>query len=72
MGCIEIFRRRNISPGLVAFHFSEDPSHVVFGVAEVHELPLIRCLENGVAHLFAVGEQTKTSIPFGGFHGGIR
>ena len=41
-------------------------------MAEVHQLPLIRCLENGVAHLFAVGEQTKTSVPFGGFHRGIR
>ena len=62
LGCIEIFRRRNISPFLVAFHFSEDPSHVVFGVAEVHQLPLVGRFENCVSHLFSMGQQAKTSL----------
>jgi hypothetical protein len=71
-GGIKILGRGNITPGPVTFHFSDDAPDVVFGVAQVHQLALIRGLENGVAHLLAVGEQTETSIPLCGFHGSVR
>ena len=39
---------------------------------KVHQLPLIRGLKNGVTHVFSMGEQPKSPIPLGGFHGVIR
>ena len=72
LGSIKILRRGNITPGPVTFHLSDDSPDVVFGVAQVHQLALIWGLENGVAHLLAVGEQTETSIPLCGFHGSVR
>ena len=59
---IEIFRRWNVPSSFVSFHLSDDSANVVFGVAEVHQLPLVRRFENCVSHLFSMGQQAKTSL----------
>ena len=53
---IEIFRRRNVAARFVTFHLAHDSANVVFGVAKVHELPLVRRFEDGVSHLVSVGQ----------------
>ena len=60
---IEIFRRRNVAARFVTFHLAHDPAHVVFGVAKVHELPLVGRFEDCVTHLVSMGQEAKTSLP---------
>ena len=59
---IKIFWRRNVSARFVPFHLAHHSANVVFGVAEVHQLPLIGRFENCVAHLFSMGQQAKTAL----------
>ena len=59
---IEIFRGWHIAARFVSFHLADDSANVVFGVAEVHQLPLVRRFENCVSHLFSMGQQAKTSL----------
>ena len=59
---IKIFWRRNVAACCVTFHLADDSANVVFRVAEVHQLPLVRRFENCVPHLFSMGQQAKTSL----------
>ena len=52
---IKIFWRWNVAARFVTFHLADDSANVVFGVAEVHQLPLVGRFENCVSHLFSMG-----------------
>lgn len=59
---IKIFWRRNVAACFVTFHLADDSANVVFGVAEVHQLPLVGRFEDRVSNLFSMGQQAKTSL----------
>ena len=59
---IKIFWRRNVASCFVSFHLAHHSANVVFGVAEVHQLPLIGRFENCVAHLFSMSQQATTAL----------
>ena len=65
---LKVFRRRNITACFVPLHLPKDPAHVVFRVAEVHQLALVWRFKDGVPHLFAGGEQPKPPLALSVFH----
>ena len=62
---IEVLRRRHIAPSPVSFHLSQNAPHVVFRVAEMHQLSLIRGFKDRVSNPLAMGEQAKASLTLG-------
>ena len=60
--CIKVQWWWNVTTCLVSFHFRKDSVHVVFRMAQMHQLPLIRSFENAVAHLFPMGEQAEAPL----------
>ena len=65
VSCIEIFRWRNITTGLVTFHLTQDASHVVLRMAQMHQLPLVGGFKNAVAHLLTMGEEAESPLALG-------
>ena len=62
---VEILRQRNIATGLIPLHFSKNAPHVVFGMSQMHQLPLIWGFEDRVSHLFTMGQQAKATVALG-------
>ena len=62
---IEVFWWRHITPGSVTLHLSAQAPHVVLGVSEMHQLPLVRGFKDGVANLLTVGEQAQAPLALG-------